>query len=80
MLGISAEARKVKGTVTSEGKGLSEVIVTDGQTFTQTKKNGSFSFEIADSAEFVYIITPAGYAANWSTGSPQFYKIGRAHV
>ena len=77
MLGISAEARKVKGTVTSEGKGLSEVIVTDGQTFTQTKKNGSFSFEIADSAEFVYIITPAGYAADWSTGSPQFYRAAK---
>ena len=74
MLGISAEARKVKGTVTSEGKGLSKVIVTDGQSFTQTKKNGTFSFEIADSAEFVYIITPAGYTADWSKGSPEFYK------
>ena len=73
----SAEARKVKGTVTSEGKGLSEVIVTDGQTFTQTKKNGSFSFEIADSAEFVYIITPAGYTADWSKGSPEFYKTAK---
>ena len=70
----SVEARKVKGTVTSEGKGLSKVIVTDGQSFTQTKKNGTFSFEIADSAEFVYIITPAGYTADWSKGSPEFYK------
>ena len=47
MLGISAEARKVKGTVTSEGKGLSEVIVTDGQTFTQLsdeEKSKHFGF------------------------------------
>ena len=74
VLGLSAEAKKVKGTVKCEGKGLSEVLVTDGQTFTKTKKNGSFSFEIADSAEFVYIITPSGYTADWSKGSPEFYK------
>ena len=35
---------------------LSDVIVTDGKNFTQTKK-GKFKFEIDDNAEFVYIIT-----------------------
>ena len=74
ILAFSAEARKVKGSVTCDGKGLSSVVVTDGESFTKTKGNGSFKFEIADSAEFVYIITPAGYAADWSKGSPEFYK------
>ena len=77
LMSWSAEARKVKGKVTSEGKGLSKVLVTDGQTFTKTQKNGSFSFEIADSAEFVYIITPSGYTADWSKGSPEFYKLAK---
>ena len=58
-----ADARKVKGSVVSGDEKLSGVIVTDGKNFTQTKNNGKFSFEIADDAEFVYIVTPAGYAA-----------------
>lgn len=73
-ISLSAEAKKVKGCVTCEGKGLKEVIVTDGQSFTQTTKNGNFRFEIADDSEFVYIVTPSGYVADWSQGSPAFYK------
>ncbi|MBQ5673215.1 MAG: hypothetical protein IIV46_03285, partial [Phascolarctobacterium sp.] len=34
------------------------VIVTDGFKFTKTKKNGEFKMNLADSAKFVYIITP----------------------
>ena len=69
-----AEARKVKGTVTCGEEKLSGVIVTDGTNFTQTKKSGKFSFEIKDDAEFVYIVTPSGYVADWSTGVPAFYQ------
>lgn len=74
VFGMTAEARKVKGTVISGEEKLEGVIVTDGENFTQTKKNGKFSFEIKDDAEFVFIVTPAGYAADWSTGVPQFYQ------
>ena len=53
---------------------LSKVIVTDGKNFTRTNKNGSFKMDIADSAQFVYIITPSGYCADWSSGAPEFYR------
>lgn len=69
-----ADARKVSGQVTCGDDKLSGVIVTDGKNFTQTKANGKFAFEIADDAEFVYIVTPTGYAADWSTGIPAFYQ------
>ncbi len=69
-----AQARKVSGTVTSGEEKLSGVIVTDGKNFTQTKKNGKFSFEISDNADYVYIVTPSGYVADWSTGVPAFYQ------
>lgn len=69
----AAEARKVKGTVMCGEEKLSGVIVTDGKNFTQTNK-GKFKFEIEDNAQFVYIITPAGYAADWSSGVPAFYQ------
>ena len=71
---IAADARKVTGSVISGDEKLSGVIVTDGTNFTQTKSNGKFSFEIKDDAEFVYIVTPAGYAGDWSGGVPAFFK------
>ena len=71
---IAADARKVTGSVVSGEEKLAGVIVTDGTNFTQTKSNGKFSFEIKDDADFVYIVTPAGYAGEWSTGVPAFYQ------
>ena len=73
-LSATAMARTVTGEVVCDGKGLSKVVVTDGESFTTTTVDGQFSFDIKDSAEFVYIITPSGYVADWSKGSPEFYK------
>lgn len=67
-------ARKVTGSVVSGDQKLTGVIVTDGVNFTQTKKNGKFSFNIQDDAQFVYIVTPAGYVADYSSGVPAFYQ------
>ena len=71
---LASEARTVTGKVISGKKKLSGVVVTDGKNFTQTRRNGTFSFEICDSADFVYIVTPSGYTADWSDGSPAFYR------
>ena len=68
-----ADARKVLGTVMCGEEKLSGVIITDGKNFTRTE-NGKFKFEIEDNAEFVYLITPAGYVADWSSGVPAFYQ------
>ena len=70
----SAQARVVKGKVTSGKEKLSGVIVTDGKSFTKTSRNGSFKLNIEDDAKFVFIVTPSGYAADWSSGVPQFYQ------
>ena len=74
MLCFAAEARKVTGKVVSGKEKLAGVIVTDGEHFTKTKKNGKFAFNINDDAEFVYIVTPSGYVAEWNSGVPQFYQ------
>ena len=71
--GVTALARTVTGKVVCGQEKLSNVIVTDGFKFTKTKKNGEFKMNLADSAKFVYIVTPSGYAGDWSTGAPQFY-------
>lgn len=71
---IAADARKVGGKVHCGSKALSGVIVTDGTSFTRTNRHGSFKFDIADSAKFVYVVTPSGYVADYSSGSPEFYR------
>ena len=71
-IGNAAEARKVTGTVKCGKEKLSGVIVTDGKNFTETRK-GKFAFNIEDDAEFVFIVTPAGYTADFSSGVPAFY-------
>lgn len=69
-----ADARKVSGTVTSSAQLLEGVVVTDGSNFTTTNAKGKFTFDINDDAEFVYIVTPAGYVADWTSGVPAFYQ------
>lgn len=70
---LDAEARTVKGKVTCGKEKLAGVVVTDGENFAKTGRNGKFRMEINDDAPFVYIVTPAGYSADWSSGCPQFY-------
>ena len=74
LLPAELQARIVTGKVTCGDKNLSKVIVTDGTNFTKTKGNGTFKMDIADTARFVYIITPSGYSADWSSGAPEFYQ------
>ena len=74
LLASVAQARKVTGTVSCGTVYLSGVVVTDGENFTTTNKKGKFSFEIKDDAEHVFIVTPAGYVADWSSGVPAFYQ------
>ena len=69
----NADAKWVSGTVHCGGKGLRGVLVTDGSSFTRTDSKGEFSFDISDNAEFVHIVTPAGYVADYSSGMPVFY-------
>ncbi len=73
MLAPGASARKVKGTVHCGSVPLQDVIVTDGSTFTTTDAAGRFKFKIPDDARFVYVVTPSGYTADFSSGAPQFY-------
>lgn len=57
-----------------EGKRpMPDIVVTDGQSFTYTDKNGNYSMETADDARFVHILTPKGFVADYSNGVPQFY-------
>lgn len=67
------EAKTVKGSVSCDGKSLSGVIVSDGYRFTKTDAKGAFKISTHKDARFVYVITPSGYVADFSSGAPAFY-------
>ena len=70
---LTSEARNVKGSVRCGSQSIEGVIVTDGYGFAVTDRKGRFVLDIKDDAEFVHIVTPAGYVADWSSGVPAFY-------
>lgn len=65
---------QVKGKVSSAGKGLEGVVVTDGLHVVRTDRAGNFSFVSPDTAEFVHISVPSGYAFPNDKGVARFYQ------
>lgn len=70
----SLSARKVSGTVTCGKQKLSGVLVSDGYGFAVTDRAGRWSMDVSDEAGFVFVITPAGYTADFSSGTPMFWS------
>ena len=70
---LALQAREVTGSVKCGKEKLAGVVVTDGKSFTVTEKNGRFRMDIAEDADFVYVVTPGGYTAPFDGGNPVFY-------
>lgn len=62
------------GRVSCDGKGVKDVVVTDGIHFTQTNHKGEYTITLADNASFVYLSTPAGYLPQREQSVPLFYQ------
>lgn len=73
ILALPAQAKRVKGKVTSENQPLKGVIVSDGYGFTTTSAKGEFILNTHSDARYVFVITPSGYVADFKSGAPQFY-------
>ncbi|MCU7548305.1 calcineurin-like phosphoesterase family protein [Chitinophagaceae bacterium LB-8] len=63
----------LKGRVHSNGKGIAGVAVTDGLNVTTTDKNGNYELLSSNTAEFVYISIPSGYAFPHEKGIAKFF-------
>ena len=55
------KAIKVRGRVSSRGKGVVGAVVTDGLSVVKTDKNGYYEFLSNNLRDFVYLSMPAGY-------------------
>lgn len=68
------QAREIEGVVTTGGKPMHDVVVTDGLHFAYTDSRGRYTLDAPDDAHFVYLLTPKGFVCDYSTGIPQFYQ------
>lgn len=64
---------ELTGSVTCEGKGIANVVVTDGIRCVKTDRNGVYHLPNVGGARFVYISTPAGYLTECKRSIPLFY-------
>ncbi|MDE5567279.1 MAG: serine/threonine protein phosphatase, partial [Muribaculaceae bacterium] len=69
----AASLIKISGKVTSDGKPVAGVPVTDGTQFVTTDKSGKYSMESVDDTKFVYITLPDGYEVPMENGVPVLF-------
>ena len=71
---VNAQAIKLSGKVTSNGKGIPNVGVTDGVNIVATNKKGGYVLHTTDTSSFVYISIPAGYKVPIKNNTPHFFR------
>jgi len=72
---IYADNITVKGKVFSSGKGVEEVMITDGVNIVKTDKKGSFKIETTSEQNFIYYSLPKNYNSPIIDGIPVFYAL-----
>jgi hypothetical protein len=56
-----AKGRVIKGRVAAKGKGLQDVVVSDGFSVVKTSGDGTYELELTSKSEHVFVSIPAGY-------------------
>ena len=74
LVSVTLAAKKITGNVHCGEQMLQGVTVTDGVHFATTDRDGFFRLKIDKNSRFVYIVTPSGYTADYSSGAPAFYQ------
>lgn len=67
-------SRQLSGKVSSQGKGIPGVVVSDGYTVAATDKQGHYKMQTHHDARFVFISLPSGYEIPNEQGIARFYK------
>lgn len=66
--------KKIKGFVRVKGKGLKNVVVSDGYSVVTTNASGKYEMELHPDAPAVFVSTPSGYAFTHENGLARQYK------
>jgi hypothetical protein len=67
--------KKIKGAVLSKGKGLKNVIVSDGYSVIATDSDGKYEMDVHPNAVAIFVSTPAGFEFNHERGLARHYKM-----
>ncbi len=70
----------IKGSVHSDGKGVPDVIMSDGYSVVATDKKGRFEMRLHPDALAVFVSTPSGYAFNHEKGIARHYRLLQDHT
>ncbi len=65
--------KKIKGRVLSSGKGIKNVVVSDGYSVVLTNGDGKYEIEPNEAATAVFVSTPSGYEFKNSNGISRHY-------
>lgn len=68
------QGMNIKGSVYSQGKGVPNVVVSDGETVTTTDENGIYYLSSNKTNGFVFVSIPSNYEVAVTNSIPQFYK------
>ncbi len=69
----NGETIAIKGKISCNGAPLSDVLITDGYTFAKSNQKGEYSLKGSKDAQYVSVVTPAGYTTDYRDGVPNFY-------
>ena len=72
-LGLSGKI--VKGTVSANGKGIKDVVVSDGYSVVATDKKGRYELTPHPEAICVFVSIPSGYDFNNEKGIARHYRL-----
>lgn len=72
--GIFEPGKKIKGKVTAAGKGIKDVVVSDGYSVIVTDSKGKYELEAHPAATNIFISTPSGYEFKNENGIARHYQ------
>ncbi|RYZ27202.1 MAG: metallophosphoesterase, partial [Chitinophagaceae bacterium] len=72
---LNISGKTVQGTVSANGKGLKDVIVSDGYSVVATDKKGRYSLVPHPDAIALFVSTPSGYAFPQERSIARHYRL-----
>lgn len=69
----AATDKKIKGFVLAKGKGVANVVISNGYDVVLTNQKGAYELPARREAQFIFLSTPAGYAFTEEKGISRHY-------
>ncbi len=68
-------SKKIKGKILAQGKGVANVVVSDGFNVVQTNRDGAYELLLSSRSEHVFVSVPSGYAMPHQNHIARHYQV-----